>query len=133
MVSRPKVRPLVVVESCRPEARDLTIRRLFEAGFEVVACPGPRHLHAGGCPLVETGDCPQAGRASAVVHDLDLDDPEDREVLLTLRARYPQLPIVVEATDLAALDHIDLLEGCAVVPPDRVDQLAQMVHRAVQT
>ncbi len=125
------VRPLVVVESGRPEAREAMVRSLREVGLDVATCPGPRQLHAGGCPLVETSDCPQVRRASAVVHDLDLDDPDDREILLTLRARYPELPVVVEMPTAAALRHEDLLEGCTVVPPFSSDSLAAAVRDVV--
>ncbi len=124
-------RPLVVVESDRPGAREAMVRSLDEAGFDVATCAGPHHLRAGGCPLVESTDCPQVGRASAVVHDLDLDDPDDREVLLTLRARYPALPVVLEASTATARRHADLLDGCTVVPPFSPDRLAEVVHATV--
>lgn len=124
-------RPLVVVESARPGAREAMVRSLHEAGFDVTTCAGPNHLHAGGCPLVETSDCPQVGRASAVVHDLDLDDPADQEVLLTLRARYPELPVVVETPTTAARRHAELLAGCTVVPPYSPDHLAEVVRAVV--
>ena len=127
----PGARPLVVVESARPGAREAMVRSLHEQGFDVSTCAGPRSLHAGGCPLVETSDCPQVGRASAVVHDLDLDDVEDREVLLTLRARYPELPVVVEATHQALRQHRELLEGCVVVPPFSSEHLAEVVSATV--
>ncbi len=93
--------------------------------------PGRGALHAGGCPLVETADCPQVGRASAVVHDLDLDDPADREVLLTLRERYPGLPVVVEATYHQSREHAEHLEGCTVVAPFSMDHLAEVVRDTV--
>ncbi len=124
-------RPLVVVESARPGAREDMVASLHAQGFDVTTCVGPHHLHAGGCPLVETSDCPQVGRASAVVHDLDLDDAEDREVLLTLRARYPQLPVVVEASVPAARRHADVLADCVVVPPFSFDHLAEVVRATV--
>ncbi len=125
------VRPLVVVESGRPDAREAIVRSLREVGMDVATCPGPRQLHAGGCPLVETTDCPQVRKASAVVHDLDLDDPDDREILLTLRARYPQLPVVLELPTAVARRHEDLLEGCTVVPPFSSEYLAAAVRDVV--
>lgn len=124
-------RPLVVVESGRPGAREAMVASLRNVGFDVATCPGPRQLHAGGCPLVETSDCAQVARASAVIHDLDLDDPDDREVLLTLRARYPQLPVVVEVPTASARRHDDILEGCTVVPPYSSDHLAEVVRDVV--
>lgn len=124
-------RPLVVVESGRPAAREALARSLREVGFDVSSCPGPHQLHGAGCPLLETSDCSQVERASAVVHDLDLDDPDDREILLTLRARYPQLPVVIELPTDAARRHDDLLEGCTVVPPFSPDHLAAAVRDVV--
>lgn len=124
-------RPLVVVESDHTAAREALVQSLHAQGFDVTTCSGPNHLHAGGCPLVETSDCPQVARASAVIHDLDLDDEHDREVLLTLRARYPQLPVVVEASFQSARRHAQVLEDCVVVPPFSFDHLAEVVRATV--
>lgn len=66
-----------------------------------------------------------------MVDDLDLDDPDGREILLTLRTRYPQLPVVVELPTAAIRRHDDLLEGCTVVPPFSSDVLAAVVRGVV--
>lgn len=124
-------RPMVVVESARPEAREAIVRSLRAAGLAVTTCAGPAHLHGDGCPLVETADCSLLARADAVVHDLDLEDPASREVLLSLRARYEHLPVVVEATTASARRHRELLEGCTVVPPYSTEHLAEVVREAV--
>lgn len=124
-------RPMVVVESGRPDAREAMVRSLDAAGFEVTTCPGPHQLYGGGCPLLESSDCFQVERASAVVHDLDLEDPTSREVLLTLRERYSHLPIVVEVPTAIARRHHELLDGCIVVPPFSPDHLAEVVQQVV--
>lgn len=124
-------RPLVLVESNRPGAREAMVASLEDAGFDVATCAGPHALHAGGCPLLETTDCPIAERASAVIHDLDLDDPDDREVLLTLRARYPRLPVVVETSTATARRHADTLADCVVVPPYSPTRLTEVVRGAI--
>lgn len=125
-------RPMVVVESGRPEAREAMVRSLDAAGFDVTTCPGPHHLYGGGCPLLESSDCFQVERASALVHDLDLEDPTSREVLLTLRERYSHLPIVVEASTAVARRHHELLDGCTVVPPFSPEHLAGVVQQVVR-
>lgn len=124
-------RPMVVVESARPEAREAIVRSLRAVGLDVTTCPGPAHLHGDGCPLVATADCSLLARVDAVVHDLDLDDAVSREVLSSLRARYEHLPVVVEATTAAARRHRDLLEGCTVVPPYSSEHLAEVVRELV--
>jgi DNA-binding NtrC family response regulator len=131
MDTTPTTTPMVVIESARPGAREAMAGSLQALGFEVTTCAGPRGLHAGGCPLVETTDCPQVARAAAVVHDLDLDDPDDREVLLSLRARYPGLPVVLETPTATARRHADILEDCVVVPPYSPDHLAEVVRDAI--
>ena len=124
-------RPMVVVESSRFEARADMVRSLEAEGFDVMTCAGPAMMHTGTCPLVETSDCALVADASAVVHDLDLEDPGDREVLLTLRARYPQLPVVVEASTRTAQRYAAELEGCTVVPPYSTEYLASAVRDVV--
>lgn len=131
-MDRPQMtRPKVVVESARFEARAALVTSLEAEGFDVETCAGGRHMHTGTCPLVETSDCALVADASAVVHDLDLDDPDDREVLLTLRARYPRLPVVVETSTRSAQRYAAELEGCTVVPPYSADHLAAAVREAV--
>lgn len=124
-------RPMVVVESARPDAREAIVRSLRAAGLDVTTCPGPAQLHGDGCPLVETADCSLTARADAVVHDLDLDDPDSREVLASLRARYERLPVVVEATTAAVRRHRELLEGCTVIPPYSSEYLAEVVQGVI--
>jgi DNA-binding NarL/FixJ family response regulator len=130
---RDDARPMVVVESSRFEARADMVRSLEAEGFEVMTCAGPAMMHTGTCPLVETSDCALVADASAVVHDLDLENDDDREVLLTLRARYPDLPVVVEASTRTAQRFASDLEGCTVVPPYSSERLAAAVREVVAT
>lgn len=131
-MDRPQpTRPKVVVESARFESRTALVSSLEAAGFDVETCAGGRHMHTGACPLVETSDCTLVAGASAVVHDLDLEDPDDREVLLTLRARYPDLPVVVETPTRTAQRYAAELQGCTVVPPYSSEHLAEVVRGAV--
>jgi len=122
-------RPFVVIESSRTAASDSLVAALVREGIDVASCAGPRHV--GDCPLVTTTDCHLVGRADAVIHDLDLDDPVDRDVLWMLRTRYPELQVIVEASTDSARKHRRELDGCVVVPPYSPEHLAEVVAGVV--
>jgi len=87
-------------------------RILREAGYDTATCGGPTTFRRARCPVVTTGRCPLADDADVIVHALNPDRPRNADVLNALRARYPEVPIVVEVPD-PALGHLaDLLAGC---------------------
>jgi DNA-binding NarL/FixJ family response regulator len=128
-MSSDTARPFVVIESSRTAASDALVASLVREGFDVATCAGPRNV--GDCPLVTTTDCHLVERADAVIHDLDLDDPVDRDVLWMLRSRYPELQVIVETSTDNARRHQDDLAGCIVVPPYSPDHLAEVVAEVV--
>lgn len=131
MVVSSSSRPLVIVENGRSDAREAQAKSLTRAGFEVATCPGPHGLASPGCPLVSAGDCLLVDSAAAVVYDLDLDDPLDRDVLISMRARHPETPVILELSTAMARRHHHLLEGCTVVPPFSPESLGAAVHAAI--
>lgn len=85
------------------------------SGGAVLFCGGPASAHDGVCPLVAGEGCAYVDAADVVVHHLDMNRAESREVLAALRREHPERPVValVWRTDLAP--HADLLDGCEVV------------------
>ena len=81
----------------------------------------PRHdtcaLPGRVCPLVDGVPSPWVDHADVVVHDLDLDQPQAREVLRTLGRTHPDIPVVLELPAATAHRHAALLDGCRVIYP----------------
>lgn len=119
-------RPRVLIEHPDPDSGLELATALRRAGCTVAICQGP---DAGAepptrCPLHQLEPCVVVEGADIVVTALDLDRDEGRAVLHGLRIRYPNTPLVVEATVGNEFELGDELEGCTVVPqkakPDRV-------------
>lgn len=121
----------VVVENRRRAAAVAQTAALEGAGFSVTHCGGPPTLPGGQCPLVADGWCPWIETADVVVHDLDLDTPEDRAVLRTLQDRRRDTPVVLELPAGTAREHASLLQGCHVVYPFDMDRLVDAVSAAL--
>lgn len=117
----------VVVENADRIAAVDQMAALEDAGLSAVSCGGPDALPSGVCPVVEGGRCPWVEAANVVLHDLDLDNATDREVLQALRRSYPDVPIVLEIPEETAVKHATLLEGCHVVYPFDMDKLVRAV------
>jgi hypothetical protein len=69
--------------------------------------------------------------ADVVVHDLDLDKPEHRAVLRTLRRVHSDTPIVLELPRSTARDYATLVEGCHVIYPYDMERFVRAVADAV--
>jgi ribosome-associated translation inhibitor RaiA len=91
-------------------------RLLIGQGYAVAVCEGPDCRDARRCPLVEIGECDLVADADVIVHGLDLDRRDHAEVLQALRDCYPAARTVVEISEPSAARHLELLEGCALVP-----------------
>jgi hypothetical protein len=85
------------------------------SGGAVLFCGGPKSLHDGECPLVAGKSCAYVDAADVVVHHLDLNRAENREVLAALRREHPQRPVVAMVWRADTARHGDLLDGCEVV------------------
>lgn len=103
---------------------------LEQAGHTATFCGGPAELPGGMCPAVDGTGCSLLMDADVVVHHLDLDEPRNREVLTRLRASYPDLGIVIEASEDSARRHADALKGTTHVTPFDMQQLVAAVERA---
>jgi CheY-like chemotaxis protein len=100
---------------------------LHQAGFDVAICGGPELLAGHRCPVVEGERCALLEDADVVVHDLDVDEAQGREVLAAIRGRYPDLPVVLELPTEVAQRHSALLAGCHVTFPFDMDHLVEVV------
>jgi AmiR/NasT family two-component response regulator len=123
----------VVVENHDDVMRNALIAMLRAAGFDAVGCGGPRAFPDGECPLVTGDDCALLDDADAVFMDLDLDLQPEAPVLEALRARYPDLPIVLELPTSTARRHAARLDGCIVIPPFDADRLITTIRTATAT
>jgi hypothetical protein len=123
--------PRVLIEGRDPVASAAQARLLAQHGVEVQVCRGPRRLPGGGCPLLSEGSYSLVEGADVVLFDLDLDDADEREALLTTRLRYPDVPIVVEVPLSARRRHADVLAGVRTVPPISPEHLTEALLAAL--
>lgn len=86
-------RPRVLVEHGDESAGLAIASALRHAGYAVAVCAGPHEQ--GQCPLTGTEGCAVAQEADVVVSCLDFERPEGQEVLDALRARCPDVPLVL--------------------------------------
>jgi DNA-binding NtrC family response regulator len=123
--------PRVLVESA-DESADLRLTSaLREAGYGVAVCPGP--LETERCPLTGPEGCAIAHGADVVVSSLGLERAEARDVLQALRARCPNVPLVVEVGAGLGSEWPDLLRGCELVySPVGPEELVAAVRRALE-
>ena len=126
------IRPRVLVENRDVGVGD-AIKRFLEAqGCEVAVCEGPDGIPRGRCRVVFEEDCALAAGADVIVHGLNPDYPEHAEVLRALRAKHPEVPVVVEVPTPAVARHAGLLADCVVVPfPATGDALLAAVDQAL--
>ena len=123
-------RTKVVVEASEWANREVLVKHLHEAGYEVVGCEGPEGSNAR-CALVATGECETVRQADVVVQSFQQADPRNAEVLAHLREHYPDTPIVVEVPTPRVDQQPELYTGCETVPyPATLAQLAAAVKRA---
>ena len=132
----PSARLKVLVESDDPAVRREISEELEAGGFDVASCGGPFAQHSGDCVLVRGGFCPAAADADVICHRLNPGNPACREVLVSLRRRYPRTPIVVEVPEPDLKRFADVLDGCSVVlrPADAATMVAAIrgaVTRAI--
>lgn len=68
------------------------------------------------CPLITSGDCALAAGADVIYTSLRWHNPDSRDVLQALRARYPSTSVVVEIPEPDVKKFADILTGCRLVP-----------------
>jgi hypothetical protein len=101
--------PRVVVE-CRDDVlADAAAGTLSAAGYHVMSCVGPDDRHR--CPLLDGGGCPLVEGADVVVDMLGFGDDDGARVLGRLKERYPDTPVVAEASTSERARHADDLSG----------------------
>ena len=104
----PHDRPRILVEV--PGGRWHAEGAAKQAGYQVLACPGPRPGPGGRCPLLEGGTCSLADDADAIVVSLAIDGP-GAAILDAHRVQHPDTPVCVSSirpSDLEAAEgHAD--------------------------
>jgi RimJ/RimL family protein N-acetyltransferase len=111
----PHDRPRILVEV--PGGRWHAENEATAAGYQVLACPGPRPGPGGHCPLLEGKRCRLADQADAIVVSLAVDGPGEA-ILRRHRTQHPDTPVCVSSfrsADLAAAEG----KADAVVPITR--------------
>lgn len=119
----------VLIENGNARARTAQAELLRDRGFVVFECGGPDPL-GDGCPLLQGEVCDLVEGADLVLHDLDLDDPQHASVFDQLRARYPDLPVVLELQTSKIRRHANRLAGCTVIAPFDADHLVHAIEDA---
>ncbi len=107
--------PRVLVEATDFVKRDVLTQILTKNGYSVCGCGGPEATDQR-CPLAEGHECPAVEGADVVVHSMRHSDPRNREVLLEIQRRYPDVPMVVEVPKPVVDRHPDDFENVRVVP-----------------
>lgn len=90
--------PRIVVEHPNEDAGLRMVAALRDEGYAVALCGGPDEV--AGCPLAGPGDCAIAHDADAVVSCLGRD--ASPAVVAALRARCPDVPLIIDPVDVVA-------------------------------
>jgi hypothetical protein len=91
----------ILVET--PGGRSAAVAALADAGFDVIACPGPtRRSRRWHCPVLEGRPCPLVDDADAVVANLRADRLEDAAVTAGLPRVHPGVQRITAGPDVVA-------------------------------
>jgi len=122
--------PRVLIEAGDWAQQESLARILQDAGYATASCDGPE---AGmRCSLVAGSGCSGCREADVVVHALRHSDPRNREVLLEVRQRFPDLPLIVEVPGPRVDRYPDDFVGCIVIPqPMTTSHLLAAVSEAL--
>ncbi len=124
-------RPRVLVEAAEWSYRETLGEVLIAEGYDVASCCGPEGGD-GRCALLMESGCRTCEQADVVVHTLRHTDPRNREVLLELRRRYPDKPLVVEVPGPRAVSYPTDFPGCHLLPvPLTMEALKDTVRAAL--
>ena len=97
----------VLVEHPDPTVRDVAVRDLTAAGYDVLACAGPRPEGSGAvtCPLLHQQGCAAVAGADVIVNGLPLDQDASRLILRRILRDRPDTPVIVETSGQTAERH----------------------------
>ncbi len=113
--SRHDTGPRVLVETTCFVKRDVLATILTRNGYSVRTCGGPEASDER-CPLADHEECTRVAGADVIVHSMRHSDPRNREVLLEIQRRYPDVPLVVEVPKPIVAKYPGDFEACRVVP-----------------
>ncbi len=119
----------VLIEAGDWAQQESLSRILEKAGYQTACCDGPED--GARCGLVAGSGCSGCSDADVVVHTLRHSDPRNREVLLEIRKRFPDLPLIVEVPGPRVERYPDDFAGCIVIPqPMTTSRLLAAVSEA---
>jgi len=122
----------VLIEAGDWAQQETLARILRDAGYRTASCDGPEAGNR--CSLVAGSGCSACLEADAVVHSLRHSEPRNREVLLGIRERFPDLPLVVEVPGPRVDRYPDDFVGCIVIPqPMTASHLLDAVAEALES
>ena len=122
----------VLVEATDGLTRDVVTRILTRNGYVVRSCEGPEASDSP-CPIAEGRNCAGLAGADVLVQVMHHSDPKVREVLIEIKRRRPDLPVVVEVAAPMVDRNPDLFEDCRILPqPMTAASLADAVSAAAQ-
>jgi hypothetical protein len=125
-------RPRILVEAPMHPWHAIVTEAQALHDCDVVFCGGP-DATGDECPAVRGEPCPLAADADVIVAGLGLDVADGRARLASLRAQYPDTPVVVPVWRADVTRLHDLLDGCKlVVFPWTTTKFVHAVHDAAR-
>ena len=106
--------PRIVVEEADPELRSSMADALQSAGYRTATCASPGLDGRGRCPLVRGPGCSVVEDADAVVSVATPGDGPENEVRAAIRAKEPDVAVVVVVPALTGARRPDLPAGSSV-------------------
>lgn len=123
--------PRVLIEESDVAKQEALKRILREGGYEVAACRGPEGTDDR-CALVVHDQCAAVALADVVVHSMRPHDPRNREVLMSIIERYPDVPVIVEAPRPTVERRPEDFVDCAVIyQPMTAQTLLEVVGKVL--
>ena len=107
-------RPHLLVEDPNASLEGADFSAFRDAGFDVTICGGPER-RGQRCPLVLHGVCGLAADADVVLFGRGIEEPGSRAILRSLRARFPETPVVVRLPVQADPARVELPHGCVAL------------------
>jgi len=87
----------VLIEHPDDHVREILEGALRDHGYQVSVCPGPPVGDSTPrCPVLLGQSCAAVESADVIVSGLDANDPQHRDIVTTIQAQRPELPVVAD-------------------------------------